>query len=261
MIGGKPFPVDQASHEQESGWRPARRSTQSIVPNASTNDASISESNDMIPVQPIDATLRHDSIRSDNSLSQIYSQGSNSAFKSTEQIRELDLTLTTEMLKDPATWNLQPLYQQASAWRSQTTNYTDQQALDRLMSKIANCQSLQNKYLPATARRSLTATRSTPIARERGEERTLTDKKLAGIYDAHGTLQELVRNGGLGQSSYVLQDKNGKITHHVRAAPGVNLHRYLRQPVGIIGQRGFNQQSGLNHVTAHRVVNLNQIRR
>ena len=66
--------------------------------------------------------------------------------------------------------------------------------------------------------------------------------------------QDLVRDGGTGQTSYVLQDESGKITHVVTPAPGVNLHRYLQSKVGLVGQRGYHKQFQLDHVTAERVV-------
>jgi len=70
----------------------------------------------------------------------------------------------------------------------------------------------------------------------------------------------MVTDGGQGAPSYVLQDANGKITHHVSPIQGMNLHRYLRSQVGIIGQRGYHKRLNLDHVTAHRVVELQKRR-
>ena len=70
-----------------------------------------------------------------------------------------------------------------------------------------------------------------------------------------------MRGRGSVDSTFVLQDENGKITHHIQPAPGLNLNRYVRSRVGIMGPRGFNQQLGLNHVTAERIIVLEKARR
>ena len=54
----------------------------------------------------------------------------------------------------------------------------------------------------------------------------------------------------------MLQDEAGNITHHVGPSPGMNLKRYLRSRIGIVGQRGYASELQLDHVTATRVVLL-----
>jgi len=83
---------------------------------------------------------------------------------------------------------------------------------------------------------------------------------LGATYDAFGWLNELVRKQGQLESEYVLQSRDGKITHHITASPGLNLRRYLKSKVGIIGQRGYNRALNLDHVVADRVVVLDQSR-
>ena len=80
--------------------------------------------------------------------------------------------------------------------------------------------------------------------------------EYAMTYDAHGWLNEMVRDGGQSKNAFVLQDKNKKVLYHVQPAPGVNLHRYLKKKVGVIGRRGFHQQLQIPHVTADRVIVL-----
>ena len=79
---------------------------------------------------------------------------------------------------------------------------------------------------------------------------------MGTTYDAFGWLDKLVRDSGNSPSTFVIKDDSGKITHHVSPVPGLNLHRYLRQKVGVIGQRGYHQQLRLDHVTGERVVVL-----
>jgi hypothetical protein len=79
---------------------------------------------------------------------------------------------------------------------------------------------------------------------------------LDSRFDAVGWLNELKRSSGTSPSTYVLQDETGKIIFHVTPIPGLNINRYLKQKIGVSGQRGFNQRLKLNHVTAERVFPL-----
>jgi hypothetical protein len=79
---------------------------------------------------------------------------------------------------------------------------------------------------------------------------------LGTTYDAYGWLNELVQENGSSPSTFVLEDENGRITYHISAAPGLNLNRYLKSKIGVIGQRGYHRHLNLNHVTAERVVLL-----
>jgi hypothetical protein len=80
------------------------------------------------------------------------------------------------------------------------------------------------------------------------------------LYDGSGILNRLYSNEGKGPAIYVLQDENGKILKTVTPAPGYNLNRYLKQSVGIVGRRGFNQKLKTPHVTAERVILLERMK-
>ncbi len=168
-------------------------------------------------------------------------------------LQQLELALSSEMIKDVKQWDLMPIRRRAESLMAQTTDTFQRDGYRHLISKVDRCLAIQ----PANTRPTGLRNDGAPSIRAESVE----DPKLAKVYDAYGTLQELVRNGGLGQSEYVLQDQNGKITHRVKAAPGLNLHRFVKKKIGIIGQRGFDQRSGMDHVTAQRVVDLNRLRR
>ena len=85
--------------------------------------------------------------------------------------------------------------------------------------------------------------------------------KFGNNYDAHGWLNKLVRSKGSLQPTYVLEDDNGRILYHIAPSPGLNLNRYLKSRVGVIGRRGFHQELQLNHVTAERIVVIDSLRR
>lgn len=164
-------------------------------------------------------------------------------------VGELDLRLTEEMLKrDPSQWNLDEL---EAAAKSMTRGFVDpvqRESATQFLVKLANCRALQSGF------------QSNSMA-GRIDRPSTGDSNLNATYDAHGWLNKLVRNGGESESTFVLQDATGKVTHHVTPVPGLNLHRYLKTRIGIVGQRGYHQQLNLSHVTAHQVTSLDNQRR
>lgn len=77
----------------------------------------------------------------------------------------------------------------------------------------------------------------------------------ASQYDATGWLVP-VHATHPGQPEYALSDDRGNTLAYVSAQPGVNLRRYLRQPVGLKGRRGFLSELSANHIVVDRVVQL-----
>ena len=170
-----------------------------------------------------------------------------------DRIRKLELQLTTELQKPPAQWNLESMLRQSTSIASTTNNGREREHAQRLQQKVRNCASIQSRYGSAFSNKPVASPVSKPVPR-------VSDIQLGATYDAHGWLNRLVRENERLTPTYVLEDENGKITHHIGASPGLNLQRYLKQKVGVIGRRGFHRNLGLNHVTAERVVVINKVR-
>jgi len=75
------------------------------------------------------------------------------------------------------------------------------------------------------------------------------------IYDGEGVLMPVV-SSRRDTPSYALMSSEGKILHYVTPAPGINVHRYAKQKIGVFGRRGFLPHLQASHVTAHRIVVL-----
>ncbi len=172
-------------------------------------------------------------------------------------LAELDFQLGQEMIKtSPEQWQLEDIKLRTQAIRDLRRNQAEVVAANRLMEKLENCHRLRADHIRAYNQTSAgigSSKSDRPIGP--GVD---ADVELGSTYDAHGYLAKLERDNGLSEPTYVLQDENGKITHHVSATPGLNLHRYLKQKVGLIGQRGYHQKFNLKHVTAERVAVLNR---
>ncbi len=178
-------------------------------------------------------------------------------------LQTLEQRLTQEMLKPPAEWDLIQLAAQVQRARDTASTPDEIAAADRLLEKIRKCREIQAGYRATNDDGPVDLeTRRIPGSNDVGIAQTrVANNDLHYNYDAFGYLNELVRSGGTGPATYVLQDEVGKITHQVSAPPGLNLRRYLNQRVGIIGNRGFNQQLNLDHVTAERVIAIDTLRR
>ena len=193
--------------------------------------------------------------------------GQPAAWNQATPVQQLEQQLTLEMLKQPAEWNLQAIAAQAQQLRSTTQDAMLAQQIDNLLQKIESCLEIQAGYRAAQGAPNssiLPGASALPTTQDTISAQAIRlvggEAELSGQYDAVGWLNELVRDSGMQKSTYVLQDENGKITHHVAAPPGLNLRRYLHQKVRIVGNRGFHQELKLDHVMAERVITIDSLR-
>lgn len=198
--------------------------------------------------------------------------------KLTPRLVDIEMQLTNEMLKRPNEWQLADLELAVSQIYSQTKLPTERLQAQRIMDKVANCKRIRNGYAQSFHARGETfGTSLSPSIASTGRSKSGTasltmsgavsspaattvigsgvnhDLEMGTKYDAHGWLTELVSEDRNNRPVYVLVDDEGKITHHVAATPGLNLHRYLKAKVGVNGRRGYNRVLDLSHVTAEAV--------
>ena len=183
-----------------------------------------------------------------------------------DALHTLNNRLTVEMLKAPSQWQLAPL-ETATRQYMTSANYTQQQAAQQFLTKLANCRQVAAGYGGGSGTRPTNAT-GTGFSNGQQNIGTGNGSGFAGSqtrgntlagnaqFDASGWLNELKQGRGTEPSTYVLQDETGKIIYHVTPIPGLNLNRYLKKRVGVNGQLGFNQRLNLRHVTIERVFPL-----
>ncbi len=73
--------------------------------------------------------------------------------------------------------------------------------------------------------------------------------------DASGWLVQ-VHSAEFGQPEYALTDDYGGLIAYVQPSPGMNLSRYLKQPVGIYGAKGYLPSLSARQIVAERIVRL-----
>lgn len=252
----------------DGGWRPARQEISSLVSNRSGFSPENAGSGDIPavwnqPAAPITDSGSHarssvfDPVAQSQSMpavnGQIFAVSGQPPLDGS--LASLEWRLSQEMIKPPRQWELEGIARDVQQVHDSAADENIRAGAQRLLDKIRKCREIRAGFeasegpAPGDLITGIPGTSVNP------------DTGLHYQYDAIGWLNELVTQGGVGETRYVIQDEKGNITHQVTAAPGLNLRRYLRQRVGIIGNRGFNQQLNLNHVTAERVAPIDSLRR
>ena len=229
------------------------------------NGLGYSSSNDMIRVADVNTFSPNLAMNLDAARNQYGFTGNFDSLNSTQpnpqfsrtpsrNLNDLELQLTREMIKqNPSDWLLEDLETAANGVYQTSQNPAERLIAERYLAKVANCKAIREGFrssavsVPGAVARRSTQPIGTGIN---------ADVELGTTYDAHGWLTELIRDGGSSRSEYALQNESGKITHHIAPAPGMNLRRYLKSRVGVIGQRGYHSQLKLDHMTAHRIVEV-----
>jgi uncharacterized protein YgiM (DUF1202 family) len=258
-----------------SGWRKARfpiqRSGQGDRPWADLSGAqSGSGSQNVAASQPglnhpsepavppdrlasADLNAKYDINNSSPSWSTGFSTAAGNLGPLTPRLTELELKLNQEMVKDPNLWRLDDLQVTAQQVATSASDQNEREQAQRFLSKLQNCLNLREQYVRRGSPGMAPLTKSGQAA---GSSTSSSDLSLDTLYDAHGWLKELVRDSGRTESTFVLQNDAGKITHHVMAGPGMNLSSYVSKRIGVVGQRGYHTRLKLDHVTVQKVIEL-----
>ncbi|MFK7770399.1 MAG: hypothetical protein AB8B55_24530 [Mariniblastus sp.] len=173
----------------------------------------------------------------------------------TAKLSDLDFKLTQEMLRDPSQWQLEDLELAANSLYQNASAENERTQAQKFLAKIANCKTIRAGYRTSGNATFTSDNNSGYQATGSGLKQT---SNSGTNYDAIGWLSEMVQKGGNANSSFVIQDATGKITHLVTPAPGMNLRPYLKRRIGIIGQLGHHARLDLRHVTALRIAALDR---
>ena len=288
-------PEPQAGNQQhisptpaaQSGWQPARNSMQQILASntgglaANASEPGISVAgNTGIPTRPIGSVPANQTPNSGNTFSQVQTGPTTATaggLLGSAELESLELALSIEMTKPPEQWDFSSMQTRALRGRQNSRDPQLRMDYDKYLAKLTQFENVANRNsgISGQPAQNPRLGQQFPTAHQFGNgqlgngqsvSRQTSDlqsnsPQVSGLYDAFGTLEELVRDGGMSPPTYVLRDDRGNITHHIQAAAGMNLHRYLKQRIGIVGQRGYNQSLQLNHVTASRIIELDKLRR
>jgi hypothetical protein len=169
------------------------------------------------------------------------------------QIKEIDLRLTLEVARPPLSWDLAALRQEIGTLTARAGSTLARARGHRIQQKVEAFAALQQRYIGLEGK----GQPDTGMEAVNGDLITASysDADYDPRFDGQGWLLP-VHSKKRESPPYALLDRNGKILQFVSPAPGLNLHRYLRQEVGIFGQQGPSPFLETPHLTAHRVIDL-----
>ncbi len=88
---------------------------------------------------------------------------------------------------------------------------------------------------------------------------SLSQASVRRRFDAVGFLKPVISKRP-NSPQFAIVDTKGKILSFVKPTPNLNLQSHLGKKIGLIGQRGFNNQFKKPELTANRVISLKQTR-
>lgn len=169
------------------------------------------------------------------------------------RLQQLDLELASEIIKPPEMWQLSAFADRLLRIQESAESPLESQQARRLIDKVDRLRSTQARLVESNVGSRRPPATQTSAAVGSGVN---TEVQYGTTYDAYGWLSQLTRSSGKVEPGYVLQDDQGKIICILEPSPGLNLHRYLNSKVGVVGTRGYDNRLKVNHVTADRVVVL-----
>lgn len=177
-----------------------------------------------------------------------------------DRLMDLELQLATMASKDPRTWRADLLRADAERLVAMGKTTLERGRARLVLDKVVRLEELYHQQLEVDElpRRTVSEVRAgtlpsdptAPKANPRGL------KIPEGVtYDGAGWLKPVYSAKRIAPP-YALVDDNGKVLQYVTPAPGLNLNRYLKKPVGIYGQKGHLAEFRADHLSATRVVDL-----
>lgn len=204
---------------------------------------------------------------------------------STPEIQAAMNDLTRRVAEPMVSWEFRTLAADAQRWIDQATDPIARGEARLLMERIEQFEILRRRSFAQPENAVATTPAIPPVERisvpaqaigfqrpadELGKQASPSSSPINGIdgggavqrnpdgtlaSDASGWLVE-VFSAQPGQPEFALTDDHGGLIAYVQPAPGMNLRRFVKQPVGIYGVRGYLPTLGARQIVAERIVRL-----
>lgn len=183
------------------------------------------------------------------------------------RLDDVEFRLSQIASDDVTTWDIAPLQRATEELVRRAASLADRRRGMELLGRLDRFADLQRRQTgsPETPRPVQPATALEPVAEPSGPANGVpATPRLAlppdpSLYDGEGWLMPVVTRDRQ-VPRFALLDREGTVKCYVSPAPGLNLHRYLKQEVGVIGRRETVTHLDAPHITAQRVVSLNRHR-
>jgi len=171
------------------------------------------------------------------------------------ELQNIDIDLSLMVSRQTKQWELAPILKRADQVVQLADTLEQQEQARSLQQKIIHFEDIHQRY-HRVALTSLTEPSSDndgPLAHPTAP----VEKPKTPDFDGSGWLMPVITRRS-DVPRYALTDHQGHILQFVSPTPGLNLQRYLRKQVGIQGRSEMLPKLTKNHLTADRVVVLNQ---
>ncbi len=177
-----------------------------------------------------------------------------------DRLMDLELQLATMAAKDPRQWRPETLRDDAERLVAMGKTTLERGRARLVIDKVVRLEELYQQQLEVNElpRRTIEEVRESALPTDPTQAQTKPRgmKIPDGVsYDGAGWLKPVYSAKRIAPP-YALVDDNGKVLQYVTPAPGLNLNRYLKKPVGIYGQKGHLAEFQADHLSATRVVDL-----
>ncbi len=177
-----------------------------------------------------------------------------------KRLGEIEVEISLMAAQPRKQWDFAPLSVEADALLDSVNTATARSQIQRLQKKIREFADLAQRAAKMEGDEEIVITATaaaleTPVLGQSVKQAdvNIADAASDSGFDGVGWLMPVVSRTR-SAPPFALMDDNGQVKLLLSPAPGVNLHRYMRQKVGVFGQRGFSPSLNLPHVAARRVV-------
>ncbi len=176
-----------------------------------------------------------------------------------EELENIELELSVMVIEDPTTWSFDELVVRTNVLLDQARTAVERGRARLLANRIARFEDIKRRQEEVLAMRERTDRQSRMWAglrpKDEHGERPRAVVETDGRFDGVGRLAR-VDSPKLGAPRYALMSESNEVLCYVTPVPGVNLHDYLGQRVGVNGARGYIPEQHAGHVMARHVTPL-----
>ena len=262
----------EAPPENQVTWRQRSVVASSTVGNTGPGVSGDSEPAAVSQTEPVAAeTVRVAAIAETAAVSETMSSDtpvpSRLSSKPAEALRQLEVALSQMAAVDVSRWNVDALQQQTDQIVARTTDLNLLRKVDALSTRLKEFATLKSQFensdLSGSSSVPIAATTpaisNQPVGTGVALASSTTPSPSGPQYDVSGWLLPAYSNKR-SVPPYAITDRQGNVLSYVSPSPGLNLHRYLRKEVGVLGQRGYVPALRTPHLTAKRIIELRRHR-
>ncbi len=176
-----------------------------------------------------------------------------------EELESIELELAVMVIEPPSAWTFDELRARTNVLLDNARTAVERGRARLLANRIARFDDIKQRQEEVLAMRERTDRAGRMWARLRpGDAVGESPKSLAKNEDRFDGVGRLTRveSPKQGAPRYALMDQSNEVICYVTPAPGVNLHDYLGEQIGVNGTRGYMPEQQTNHVMARHVTPL-----